>query len=214
MNDRAAAFAAVEAAHAYFGDLDVVVNNAGYGHFGTVEELTEAEARAQMDTNLFGPLWVTQAALPVLRGQGHGLIVQVSSVGGVVAYPGIGIYHASKWALEGLTEALAREVAGFGIRTMILEPTAFATDWAGASAYRSAPMPEYQPIRDYAAAYFDGAAFPDPGATVAAVLKAVDSAEPPARLALGGLDTVISTYEDRIKTWREWEDVSRSVSDH
>ena len=100
------------------------VNNAGYSHFGAVEEVTEAEARAQLETNFFGALWTTQAAIPLLRSQGGGHILQVSSQGGVVAFPTVGIYHASKWALEGLTEALASEVAQFGIKTTLIEPAA------------------------------------------------------------------------------------------
>ena len=112
VTDRAADFAAVARAHEHFGRLDVVVNNAGYGQFGFTEELTEAELRDQMETNLFGAFWVTQAALPFLRAQGSGHIIQVSSIGGISAFPNIGAYHASKWALEGFSQALAQEVAG------------------------------------------------------------------------------------------------------
>jgi len=115
VTDRGADFAAVKLAHDYFGRLDVVVNNAGYGQFGMVEEISESEIRAQLETNLLGALWVTQAALPYLRGQGSGHIVQVSSIGGISAFMNTGAYHASKWALEGLSQSLAAEVAGFGI---------------------------------------------------------------------------------------------------
>src|ERR1700755_3578847 len=104
VTDRARSFAAVGQAHAAFGRLDIVVNNAGYGQFGLVEELSEAEARAQIETNLFGALWVTQAALPIMRAQWSGHIIQVSSVGGVNAFPTVGIYNASKWALEGISQ--------------------------------------------------------------------------------------------------------------
>src|SRR6478752_3047026 len=114
VTDRDADFAAVQQAHQHLGRLDVVVNNAGYGHFGMIEELSEEEARAQLETNLFGALWVTQAALPILREQGSGHIIQVSSIGGISAFPTVGIYHASKWGLEGLSQSLAQEVAGFG----------------------------------------------------------------------------------------------------
>ena len=114
----------------HFGRLDVVVNNAGYGHFGMVEELTEEEARGQLETNLFGALWVTQAALPIMREQGSGHIVQVSSIGGISAFPTVGIYHASKWALEGISQALSQEVAGFGIHVTLVEPGGFSTDWS------------------------------------------------------------------------------------
>ena len=105
-----------QAAFERFGRLDVVVNNAGYGQFGFFEELTEAELRAQIETNVFGAMWVTQAALPILRAQGSGHIIQVSSIGGVNAFAGLSAYHASKWALEGFSQALAQEVADFGIR--------------------------------------------------------------------------------------------------
>ena len=138
MTDRDAAFDAVRRAHEHFGRLDVVVNNAGYGQFGMVEEISEQEARDQIETNLFGALWVTQAALPLLREQGSGHIVQVSSIGGISAFAGIGMYHASKWALEGLSQALAQEVKGFGIHVTLIEPGGFSTDWGGSSAAQRA----------------------------------------------------------------------------
>jgi NAD(P)-dependent dehydrogenase (short-subunit alcohol dehydrogenase family) len=111
VTDRDADFAAVRRAHERFGRLDVVVNNAGYGQFGMVEEISEAEIRAQLETNLLGALWITQAALPYLRGQGSGHILQVSSIGGISAFMNTGAYHASKWALEGMSQSLAQEVA-------------------------------------------------------------------------------------------------------
>ncbi len=122
VTDRAADFAAVKQAHDHFGRLDVVVNNAGYGQFGFVEELSEQDARDQIETNVFGALWVTQAALPYLREQRSGHIIQVSSIGGIVAFPNVGIYHASKWALEGFSQALAQEVAPFGVHVTLIEP--------------------------------------------------------------------------------------------
>src|ERR1700712_197304 len=111
VTDREADFAAVARAHDVFGSLDVVINNAGFGQFGMIEELSEAEARDQFETNVFGALWITQAALPFLRAQGSGHIVQVSSIGGISAFPTVGMYHASKWGLEGFSQALAQEVA-------------------------------------------------------------------------------------------------------
>ena len=148
VTDRAADFAAVAQAHEHFGRLDVVVNNAGYGQFGFIEELTEAELRDQMETNLFGAFWVTQAALPFLRAQGSGHIIQVSSIGGISAFPIIGAYHASKWALEGFSQALAQEVAGFGIHVTLVEPGGFATDWGGSSARHATPLPAYDEARE------------------------------------------------------------------
>jgi NAD(P)-dependent dehydrogenase (short-subunit alcohol dehydrogenase family)/uncharacterized membrane protein YphA (DoxX/SURF4 family) len=131
---RQAVFDTVARAHNHFGRLDVVVNNAGYGQFGMIEELSEQEARAQIETNLFGALWVTQASLPFLREQGGGHIVQVSSIGGISAFPNIGMYHASKWALEGLSQALAQEVAAFGIKVTMIEPGAYKTDWSSSAS--------------------------------------------------------------------------------
>lgn len=213
VTDRAASFKAMQAAHAHFKRLDVVVNNAGFGHFGFVEELSETEARAQLETNFFGALWTTQAAIPLLRAQGGGHLLQVSSVGGVVAFPSLSIYHASKWALEGLTESLAAEVAMFGIRTTLIEPGGYATDWAGASAHRSAPLAQYQPIRDAMAARSAGTRSPGPEATVSALFSIVDATEPPARVLLGSVahDTAVHVTEQRISGWKRWESVGRSA---
>ena len=215
VTDRAADFAAVQQAHQHFGRLDIVVNNAGYGHFGFVEEVTEAEARAQFDTNVFGALWVTQAAIPLMREQGSGHIVQISSIGGVAAFPGLGIYNSSKWALEGFTESLAQEVAGFGINVTLIEPGGYATDWGGASAVRSEPNPAYQAMRDAMAerrASFSGTQ-PGPDDTTAAVFAAIDAENPPKRLLLSGtaFDIAQNVYADRVKTWSEWEETSRSA---
>jgi NAD(P)-dependent dehydrogenase (short-subunit alcohol dehydrogenase family) len=212
VTDRTAGQAAVRQAFDHFGRLDVVVNNAGYGHFGFVEEITEAEARDQLETNVFGALWITQAAIPLMREQGSGHIVQVSSMGGVVAFPSLGIYHASKWALEGLTEALAQEVAMFGIRTTLIEPGGFATDWGTDSAVRSEGNPVYKPIRDAMAARAGGPA-PTAQDSVAAVLAAVDADEPPTRLLLTSVayDMVQHVYEQRVQTWKAWEQTSRSA---
>ena len=140
VTDRDADFAAVKQAHDHFGRLDVVVNNAGYGQFGFIEELSEADARDQIETNVFGALWVTQAALPYLRAQRSGHIIQVSSIGGITAFQNVGIYHASKWALEGFSQSLAQEVASFGVHVTLIEPGGFSTDWAGSSARRAEPL--------------------------------------------------------------------------
>jgi NAD(P)-dependent dehydrogenase (short-subunit alcohol dehydrogenase family) len=212
VTDRDAAFAAVAAAHERFGRLDVVVNNAGYGHFGFVEELTEDDLRAQLETNLFGVLHVTQAVLPILRAQGSGHIIQISTIGGIAAFPMIGAYHASKWALEGLTEALAAEVKPFGIDVTLIEPGGFDTDWAGSSAKQSAPSPAYDELR---ARVIEGrqaqvAGRGDPKATGAAILTIVDAKEKPLRVLFGTNPTklVKTLYADRLRTWAEWEPVS------
>src|SRR5215212_4139228 len=150
VTDREAVFEAVRRAHERFGRLDVVVNNAGYGQFGMVEELSEQEARDQIETNLFGALWVTQAALPFLREQGSGHVLQVSSIGGISAFQGIGMYHASKWALEGISQSLAQEVRGFGIHVTLIEPGGYATDWGGSSARHTTELPAYAAAREQA----------------------------------------------------------------
>ncbi|MGY1617904.1 SDR family oxidoreductase [Geodermatophilus sp. SYSU D00691] len=212
VDDREADIAAVKQAHEHFGRLDVVVNNAGYGQFGMIEEITEAEARAQFETNVFGALWVTQAALPYLREQRSGHILQVSSIGGISAFPNIGIYNASKWALEGFSQALAQEVADFGIRVTLIEPGAFSTDWGGASARHAAPNPAYDEFRVKAAEQRRArvAGTGDPTASAAAVLAVVDAEDPPLRIFLGGtpLRIAAADYESRLAEWRAWEDVA------
>jgi NAD(P)-dependent dehydrogenase (short-subunit alcohol dehydrogenase family) len=217
VTDKEAVDAAVAQAHGHFARLDVIVNNAGYGLFGAVEEVTEAQARDQIETNLFGPLWVTKAALPYLRAQGSGHIIQVSSIGGVQAFPTIGMYHASKWGLEAFSQSLAAEVAGFGIKVTLVEPTGYSTDWAGPSSVQAEHLPAYDAMR---------AAMPprptatsevtergDPAATVPAILRLVDDEDPPLRIffGIGPLEVMRDEYAKRIATWEEWDDVSRAA---
>nr|BFE69214.1 hypothetical protein GCM10020092_025150 [Actinoplanes digitatis] len=146
--DRAAVVAVVDETAAAVGVPDVVVNNAGYGLVGAVEELSEAELRAQFDVNLFGAVWVTQAVLPHLRRRGSGRIVQVSTVGAVGHLPLFGAYNATKWALEAMSAALAEEVAPLGIRVHLLQLGGFATDWAGSSMRFATPDPAYTATRE------------------------------------------------------------------
>jgi NAD(P)-dependent dehydrogenase (short-subunit alcohol dehydrogenase family) len=212
VTDRQADFAAVRRAHERFGRLDVVINNAGYGHFGMIEELSEAEARAQLETNLFGALWVTQAALPLLRAQGSGHIIQVSSIGGISAFPMVGMYHASKWGLEGFSQALAQEVADFGIKVTLIEPGGFSTDWSGPSAKHSEQLPAYDDLRQKSQQWrAQRSAKPgDPTASAAAILRVVDAAEPPLRVFFGAAPLAIAEqdYASRLETWRAWQDVA------
>jgi NAD(P)-dependent dehydrogenase (short-subunit alcohol dehydrogenase family) len=215
VTDKPCVDAAVKAAHDRFGRLDVVVNNAGYGHFGMVEEVSEAEARAQLETNVFGALWVTQAALPYLREQGSGHILQVSSIGGVNAFPAIGLYHASKWALEGFSTSLAAEVKGFGIDVTIIEPAGYSTDWRGPSSVTSERNPAYDEVwaaREKMWAQ-SGAQQGDPEATAAAIFAVVDAEQPPLRLFLGevGLPMTRAEYERRIAEWEQWDHVARAA---
>jgi len=212
VTDRDADFAAVKQAHDHFGRLDVVVNNAGYGHFGFIEELTEREAREQIETNVFGALWITQAALPYLRAQRSGHVIQVSSIGGITAFQNVGIYHASKWALEGFSQSLAQEVAPFGIHVTLIEPGGFSTDWAGSSSKRSEPLPDYKEVHEEADRLRSRRVSEpgDPKASAAAVLKIVDAEKPPLRIFFGELPLQLAKadYESRINTWEEWQPVS------
>lgn len=210
VTDRAAAFKAVTEAHQRFGRIDVAINNAGYGLFGAIEEVSESEARAQIETNLFGALWVTQAVLPIMRAQGAGHIIQVSSIGGVNAFPTVGMYHASKWGLEGFSQSLAAEVAPFGIKVTLVEPAGYATEWGGASAMHSQPMAPYEPARAAIATFRANAVSGDPEATAAAILKLVDAPDPPLRLFLGsvGLPMTRAEYAKRIETWERWNELS------
>jgi NAD(P)-dependent dehydrogenase (short-subunit alcohol dehydrogenase family) len=212
VTDREADFAAVAQAHERFGRLDVVVNNAGYGQFGLIEELSEKEARDQFETNVFGALWITQAALPFLRKQGSGHIIQVSSIGGISAFPNIGIYNGSKWALEGFSQALAQEVADFGIHVTIVEPGSFSTDWGGASAKHATELADYDEFRAKAAEARKArlGVSGDPTKSAPAILAVVDADEPPLRIFLGSspLGTAKADYAGRIATWEKWNDVS------
>ena len=210
VTDKDADFAAVQKAAEHFGELDIVINNAGYGHFGMIEELTEDEVRAQLETNLFGALWVTQAALPIMRRQGSGHIIQVSSIGGISAFPTVGVYHASKWALEGFSQSLAQEVAGFGINVTLIEPGGFSTDWSGPSATHSEQNPAYADVREAAKKRPSASDPGDPTATRSAILKVVDAEEPPLRVFFGKMPLEIATkdYESRLATWNEWQPVA------
>jgi NAD(P)-dependent dehydrogenase (short-subunit alcohol dehydrogenase family) len=212
VTDRAADFAAVKQAHDHFGRLDVVVNNAGYGQFGFVEELSEQDARDQIETNVFGALWVTQAALPYLREQRSGHIIQVSSIGGIVAFPNVGIYHASKWALEGFSQALAQEVAPFGVHVTLIEPAGFSTDWSGSSSRTAEALPAYADLHaeNERVRKTRWAAPGDPKASAAAVLKVVDAEQPPLRVFFGEapLGLAKADYEERLRTWEQWQSVA------
>ncbi|OBK93368.1 short-chain dehydrogenase/reductase [Mycobacterium asiaticum] len=212
VTDREADFAAVKRAHDHFGRLDIVVNNAGYGQFGFIEELTEQEARDQIETNVFGALWITQAALPYLRAQGSGHIIQVSSIGGISAFPDVGIYHASKWALEGFSQALAQEVAPFGVHVTLIEPGGFDTDWSGSSSKRATRLPDYADVHAAQDEWRKRrwAKPGDPSASAAAVLKVVDAENPPLRVFFGAgpLQIAKEDYENRLRTWEEWQPVA------
>jgi NAD(P)-dependent dehydrogenase (short-subunit alcohol dehydrogenase family) len=210
VNDKRAVDAAVAEAHRRFARLDVVINNAGYGLFGAIEEITEEEARAQIETNVFGALWVTQAAIPIMRKQGSGHIIQISSIGGVNAFPNLGLYHASKWALEGFSQALAAEVGELGVHVTIVEPAGFATDWSGPSAKRAKPIDAYEPAREKMKTRRAGVVPGDPAATGAAMLALADAADPPLRVFFGdvGLPMIKQEYANRIALWEKWDHIA------
>ncbi|WAL66049.1 oxidoreductase [Amycolatopsis cynarae] len=209
--------AAVATTLAEFGRIDVVVNNAGHGSVGAVEELTMEELRALMEVMFFGAVAVTKAVLPHLREQGSGTIVQMSSMGGQLSMPGFGAYCAAKFALEGLSEALAAEVAPFGVRVLIVEPGAFRTEFGGARMHRSREIPAYRvSTADTRAAVdsMDGTQPGDPAKAAAAILRVLAEERPPLRLALGA-DAVdaIRAHQDAMRAdLDEWAEVSTSTA--
>ena len=210
VTDRQAVLDAVDAALQHFGRLDIVVNNAGYGHLGMVEELSEDEIRDELETNLLGTIWVTQAVLPILRAQGAGHVVQVTSEGGVTAFPQFGAYHASKWAVEGLSQALAQEIQVFGIKVTCVEPGPYRTGFGAAGLRRSAENPAYDSVR--AALNRTGWTLGDPAATRAAILSVVDSDDPPLRVLFGrSFSNLEIEYESRLSTWRAWQPISQAA---
>lgn len=215
VTDRARAFEVAREAKSFLGDLDVVVNNAGFGLFGMIEEVTEQQAREQIETNVFGALWVTQAVIPILREQRSGHIVQVSSIGGVHSFPGLGVYNASKWALEAFSQALAGEVAGFGVKVTLVEPTGYATEWAFGSSVRAEQLAVYDDFREQmlAARAKVVADRGDPEATGRVVLELVDMPNPPLRLFLGEgpFEIITEEYAKRIAEWTAYDELSRSA---
>jgi NAD(P)-dependent dehydrogenase (short-subunit alcohol dehydrogenase family) len=213
VTDRDAVFEVVDRVIEEFGRIDVVVNNAGTLTMGFVEEFGEAEARTLMDTNFFGALWVSQAVMPVFRKQGSGRMLQISSIGAITGYPSSGLYSASKFALEGLSEALAMEAAHFGAAVTIVEPGGYWTNLYDDIAVQH-ENPGYDSLRAALAEQFaEGSVDSDPALAAEAVMAVVASDEPPLRIALGGttLDLALQVSEQRVATWREWEAVSRAA---
>ncbi|KQY37488.1 short-chain dehydrogenase [Nocardia sp. Root136] len=213
VTDRGAVHEAVDAAVAHFGRLDIVVNNAGTLSMGMIEEFTETEARAQMEVNFFGALWVSQAVLPHLRAQRGGHIVQVSSIGGLAGFPLSGMYAASKFALEGMSEALAMEAAEFGARVSILQPGGYWTDLYSAMA-NTTPIEAYAPLRaQLEAQWAEGSVDSEPALAAEALLRLVGAEEPPLRLLLGNMvyDLAFDLARAKMATWSAWEQTSRAA---
>ena len=199
----------VQQAYTHFGKLDILVNNAGVALLAATEEASDDQIHDLFDTNYIGMVRVLRAALPLLRQQGSGHILGVSSGLGIGAMPLIGFYSATKWAVEGLHEALAQEVKAFGIQVTIVEPGAYATDF-GKSAKVADVLEPYADFRKHLMERLATMESGDPNATAEAILKLVDAENPPLRLALGSqiLPRARALYADRIATWEAWQDVS------
>ncbi|MEU1369766.1 oxidoreductase [Streptomyces sp. NPDC005803] len=199
------------------GHLDILVNNAGYGLLGAVEEVSEEELRHQMETNFFGPLHLIRALLPHFRERGDGHIVNVSSIAGFSGQAGLGLYNASKFALEGLSEALQHELRSFGIPVTLIEPGAFRTDWAGKGLRRAAErLSVYAALAeagDSTMSRLDGEQQGDPGRAAAAIIAAVESAAPPRRLPLGSdaVAAVRNKLEGMERELKDWQGVALST---
>jgi NAD(P)-dependent dehydrogenase (short-subunit alcohol dehydrogenase family) len=218
----------VAAAKEAFGRIDVVVNNAGYGFIGAFEEMTADEFKGQIDTNFWGVVNVTRAVLPALREQGFGHIIQVTSVGGRLGVPGLSGYHAAKFAVEGLSEALAQEIKPLGLKLTIVEPGGFRTDWAGASMAFAKPMKAYAPVLGAIRGYMEQHSGHEPGDPRKAghvLLQLVEMEQPPLRLPLGKdaimfLSNSYQTNSDELQRWADItgstdsDDVTASTEEH
>ena len=216
VTDPAAAAAVVDGVLERHGRLDVLVNAAGRALIGAAEETTDAELRDLMEVHFFGPVALTRAALPHLRTQGSGAIVQFSSLGGRLSFPGVSAYSATKFALEGWSEALAAEVGPLGIRVLIVEPGAFRTGLHGAGMRMTEPIAAYDdvvgPVRKMQQD-FDGTQPGDPAKAAAAILDALAAEEPPLRLVLGNdaADAIAGSLEANAAELRAWEHVARGT---
>ncbi|HVZ15083.1 MAG TPA: SDR family NAD(P)-dependent oxidoreductase [Bauldia sp.] len=216
VTDPRAADLAIKAAVVAYGRLDVVVNNAGYGDIGSVEDTSVEEIRAQIETNLFGTIYTTKAAIPLMRMQGSGHIVQFSSVGGRIGATGRAAYSAAKWGVEGFSEALAKEVAPLGIKVTIVEPGGFRTDFAGASTKLRAARPEYESTVGAASRYqrdYNGNQPGDPNKAAKVLLKIVELPDPPLRLPLGSdaVQAIERADLGKFEMDRKWRALSLST---
>jgi NAD(P)-dependent dehydrogenase (short-subunit alcohol dehydrogenase family) len=217
VTDADAAVAAVQFAVAEFGRIDVVVNNAGYANSAAFEETDPADFRAQIETNLFGVVNVTRAALPVLRAQRSGVFVQFSSIGGRVGgTPGLAAYQTAKFGVEGFSEVLANEVGAFGLKVIIVEPGGFRTDWMGPSMTMHEPGPDYRGALEFMHEMrrsFNGNEPGDPARAARIIIDVVESPEPPRRLLLGSdaVELALTNGAKRNEEALQWAAVSRSA---
>ena len=217
VTDSDAAQAAVRTAVSRFGRLDVLVNNAGYANVAPIEDADFDDFRAQVDTNLYGVVRLTQAALPVMRGQRTGRIIQISSVGGRLATPGLAAYQSAKWAVGGFSSVLAQEVAPLGIKVTVLEPGGMRTDWAGSSMRIAAIRPEYAPtVGRMATLHHDGSATAasDPAKVARLILDIAAMDEPPLRLLVGADAYTYATQAGRALLAQDehWRTLSESTT--
>ncbi len=206
--------AAVAQAHDRFGRLDIVVNNAGYPLIGTIEEASADDVRALYETNILGTVTVIKAALPLLRKQGHGHLIGISSSLGHLALPVIGYYCSSKWAFEAIHESLALEVKPFGIKVTIVEPGAYATEFGGPlSGKISTALDVYADLKAQVFAGMQTMERGNPGATADAMFRLAHTENPPLRLFLGreNLSSVRAAYAERLATWEEWQTVASAA---
>jgi NAD(P)-dependent dehydrogenase (short-subunit alcohol dehydrogenase family) len=208
---------ALDAAIERFGRVDVLVNNAGIGFVGALEEASLGDLRDVMETMFFGPAALTRAVVPRMRAQSAGSIVQISSMGGRVTAPGYSAYCAAKFALEGLSEAVAAEVAPFGVRVLIVEPGSFRTGLLGRSLNAAPPMEQYAATVGATRAYIvseDGRQAGDPAKAAAAIIAALDAEQPPLRLVLGAdaVDAIRAKHEELVAELERWESVARATA--
>jgi NAD(P)-dependent dehydrogenase (short-subunit alcohol dehydrogenase family) len=216
VTDEKAAEAALRLAVEAFGRLDVLVNNAGYGDLASIEDTSLEQFRAQIETNLFGVINVTKAAIPIMRRQGSGHIIQFSSVGGRVGPIGRGAYAAAKWGVEGFSEVLGKEVGPFGVKVTIIEPGGFRTDFAGSSSSIDEGNPAYDATVGAVARFqreYNGAQPGDPTKAASVILEVANLSDPPLRLLLGS-DAVRAAEAaaiERSKADAKWRDLSVST---
>ncbi|OZI05305.1 short-chain dehydrogenase/reductase [Siphonobacter sp. BAB-5385] len=216
ITDLEAINSAVSSAHERFGRIDVLINNAGYGLGGGLEEVSQEELRTQFDTNVFGTINVTKAVLPLMREQKKGYIQVLSSIAGLVSTPGLSMYNGSKYALEGIFESVAQEIRPFGIKVTIIEPGPFRTEFAGSSIKIAEPLPEYAETAGKIRDYFEktnGKQVGDPVKAAEILIGLADREEPPLRLQLGAwaVERYQQKLENELKHSKAWEDISRSA---
>jgi short-subunit dehydrogenase len=214
VTDRENCYTVTDRALKAFGRIDVYINNAGYGQFGFVEELNEKEIREQMETNLFGNIWMLQAITPIFRQQKSGHILQISSIGGLMSFPGVSMYHATKFAMEGICDSLYQELKEFGVKITIVEPAGFSTDFGAVSSKSAPAMEVYDQVRENRKKVSGVNPAGLPEGTSSVVLKIVDAENPPLRLLMGinSYERIETEYTNRLDEWKTWYMESREAS--